>query len=100
MIGIPQDFRLLQGPGRRAWVRPEATDWVEEVLGENGTLYRAASRADRHVVLQGRLPAFAIPMEDERWVVRHFHRGGFMARWLGDRYLRVGTPRSWRPRPH
>ena len=32
----------------------------------------------------------------ERWVVRHYHRGGAIASLLGDRYLRVGRPRPFR----
>lgn len=33
-----------------------------------------------------------------RWVVRHYRRGGAVARVLGDRYLRVGVPRPFRER--
>lgn len=32
----------------------------------------------------------------ERWVVRHYHRGGAIAPVLGDRYLRLGAPRPVR----
>ncbi|MFO7892675.1 MAG: lipopolysaccharide kinase InaA family protein, partial [Longimicrobiales bacterium] len=32
----------------------------------------------------------------ERWVVRHYHRGGAIAPILGDRYLRLGAPRPVR----
>ncbi len=31
-----------------------------------------------------------------KWVVRHYHRGGAVARHLGDRYLRLGIPRPIR----
>ncbi len=31
-----------------------------------------------------------------RWVVRHYRRGGAVARWLGDRYLGAGEPRPLR----
>ena len=34
--------------------------------------------------------------EGERWVVRHYHRGGAIASLLGDRYLRAGRPRPFR----
>ena len=40
-----------------------------------------------------RVPA---PVGDEWWVVRHYHRGGTVASLLGDRYLRLGTPRPFR----
>ena len=42
------------------------------------------------------LPAPGSRPAGERWVVRHYHRGGAMAPILGDRYLRLGTPRPFR----
>jgi 3-deoxy-D-manno-octulosonic acid kinase len=33
--------------------------------------------------------------DGERWVVRHYHRGGAVARFLGDRYFRLGQPRPF-----
>lgn len=36
------------------------------------------------------------PLNDGRWVVRHYHRGGAVGPLLGDRYLRLGTPRPVR----
>lgn len=40
--------------------------------------------------------AAAAGQESGRWVVRHYHRGGAIAPVLGDRYLRLGTPRPIR----
>lgn len=36
------------------------------------------------------------PVGAGHWVVRHYHRGGAIASLLGDRYLRLGTPRPVR----
>ncbi len=49
--------------------------------------------------LQGRGTVYVLPRPDGgagRWVVRHYHRGGAVAGNLGDRYLRLGTPRPFR----
>jgi 3-deoxy-D-manno-octulosonic acid kinase len=35
------------------------------------------------------------PDARDRWAVRHYYRGGAVARWLDDRYLAVGAPRPW-----
>jgi 3-deoxy-D-manno-octulosonic acid kinase len=70
-------------------------------LGGHGTLMAAAEAHGEGVRLQGRGPVVVVPRPDrpgregERWVVRHYHRGGAVARALSDRYLRVGTPRPF-----
>jgi len=77
--------------------RPEARAWAEGVLRGGRTLYHAAAEYDDALRLEGRGPAWAIPAPgggNDRWVVRHFRRGGALAaRLLGDRYLRWGIPR-------
>lgn len=86
--------------------RPEARSWVESSLDRHGTLHRAASRSRDQIRMEGRGTVFAVPAPrdeidevlgspDPRWAVRHYRRGGWMAPLLGDRYLRVGTPRPF-----
>ncbi|MFP4624004.1 MAG: lipopolysaccharide kinase InaA family protein, partial [Gemmatimonadota bacterium] len=44
---------------------------------------------------RGRVHVVPAPVGSGKWVVRHYHRGGAVASLLGDRYLRVGTPRPF-----
>lgn len=111
-------FTALDLPGAVARVRPEAEAWVRRVLDDGRTLFEEAASDPRHLELRGRGPAYAIPVPaagageeveaaaapgtlrerraPRRWLVRHYRRGGAVAPLLGDRYLRVGTPRPFR----
>jgi 3-deoxy-D-manno-octulosonic acid kinase len=82
-------------PGRE----PALRRW----LAEHGTLMAAAEAHPDAVALEGRgrvavVPGPAVPegAPAERWVVRHYHRGGAVASAMGDRYLRLGAPRPFR----
>lgn len=101
------DFVELSRPGVRVLVRPEARRWSEHALDAHGSLHRAAARGPDRRRMEGRGPVYAIPARptggdeaagasEDRWAVRHYRRGGAVARLLGDRYLRVGTPRPFR----
>lgn len=103
----PEGFRELVREGVRVLARPEAAAWVEDALEGHETLHRAAARHPDALRREGRGTVYAIPaVRDEleaaldrpagRWAVRHYRRGGAVARILGDRYLRVGTPRPIR----
>ncbi len=74
--------------------RPALLSWLEE----EGTLIDAAAAHPEAETLHGRGRVFSVPAPVGRgkWVVRHYRRGGAMARLLGDRYLRLGTPRPVR----
>jgi hypothetical protein len=106
-------FGLVDHPGARALVREEAIPWVRYVLEGGGTLYATAARDRHRIQLPGRSPVYAIPAKGhrsttleradelggstapaDRWVVRHYARGGrALPTLLGDRYLNLGTPR-------
>lgn len=103
----PPGFQRLEDGGARVWVRPEARAWVEGALRDHGSLYRAAARDPAARRMEGRGPVYAIPAAPDEvqaalgepgggWVVRRYRRGGSVARFLGDRYLRVGLPRPFR----
>jgi 3-deoxy-D-manno-octulosonic acid kinase len=83
---------LLSSPERE----PALRGWLER----HGSLMAAAESDPAVIRLAGRgrvarVPGPA-PWQHEQWVVRHYHRGGAVARFLGDRYLRIGTPRPFR----
>lgn len=103
-MSAPEGFQEIAVGSDRALARPEAVSWVREALERHGTLHAAASRHPDAGRMEGRgtvyaIPAAPDPVEDAlggdggRWAVRHYRRGGAVARVLGDRYLRLGTPR-------
>jgi 3-deoxy-D-manno-octulosonic acid kinase len=78
-----------------------AADWLRSVLEGGSTLYGWAAAHPEALKMRGRGPVFAVPApapgpdSRERWVVRHYRRGGWMAPLLEDRYLAAGGA----PRP-
>jgi 3-deoxy-D-manno-octulosonic acid kinase len=80
----------------RVFARTEAVSWCLQAVSENGSLYRAArDSADWTLRGRGPVPVLTNPEGVGRsWVVRRYYRGGLM-RPFGDRFLRVGTPRSF-----
>jgi hypothetical protein len=78
---------------------PDVESVLRQWLAEAGTLAAYAAAHPSAEALHGRGTVFAIPSPlpgGGQWVVRHYHRGGALAPVLGDRYLRVGTPRPVR----
>lgn len=67
-------------------------------MREHGTVTAAAAAHPEAETLtgRGRVHVVPAPVGGGRWAVRHYHRGGAVASLLGDRYLRVGTPRPVR----
>jgi 3-deoxy-D-manno-octulosonic acid kinase len=93
----PEGLDEVYSSGTTAWVRPEARRWVEEALRRSGSLYeQARAEAGGETVLAGRAPVYVVASGPARWVVRHYVRGGSVASFLGDRYLRSGCPRPLR----
>lgn len=91
-LAVGKGTLLLASSGRG----PALRGWLER----HGSLMAAAESDASATLLAGRgrvaLVTAPDPWGDERWVVRHYHRGGSVARFLGDRYLRLGTPRPFR----
>lgn len=93
----PADGRTVPSGGSlfaRPNARPALLAWIEE----SGTLIDAAAEHPGAETLHGRGRVFSVPspIGPGKWVVRHYRRGGAMTRLLGDRYLRLGTPRPVR----
>ncbi|MBX6364042.1 MAG: hypothetical protein IRZ00_09260 [Gemmatimonadetes bacterium] len=85
----------VAGERRGALVVALAEAWaaVAAAVDAAGSLFDwAAGRPDARALL-GRGTAYAVPAPGGGWVVRHYRRGGAMARWLGDRYARLGESR-------
>jgi len=77
----------------------EIVPWLRETLEEHSDLRRWAMSRPTFRTFQGRGQVFSVeaplvgPDGRARWVVRHYHRGGAIARVLEDRYLAVGPTR-------
>lgn len=84
----------------RLVARAGARSVLQAWLDAHGTLLEAAAARPGAFTLRGRGTVWVVPAPErgsgERWVVRHYHRGGAVARLLGDRYLAVGVPRPIR----
>ena len=82
--------------------RPEARPVLESWLATHGTLSDAAAASPGARALRGRGRVHVVPAPsgpwpaDTRWVVRHYRRGGAVARLMGDRYLWSPSPRPVR----
>ena len=97
---LPAPYRHQRLDDAELIALPEALDAVEHALATAGTLFDfAASRPGARPLL-GRGVAYDIAAPgsytNERWVVRHYRRGGLMARFLADRYLDAGVRRPVR----
>ncbi|HUF13410.1 MAG TPA: lipopolysaccharide kinase InaA family protein [Longimicrobiales bacterium] len=79
---------------------PEALDAARQALSLSGSLFDFAASRPGARALAGRGVAYHIPAPgsytNERWMVRHYRRGGFIARFVRDRYLDSGVKRPIR----
>src|SRR5690606_30819678 len=94
--GLPDGYELVMVGSALVAVEAEALEVVVAALETAGTLYGYAASLRDPVRLRGRGVGCGIEAPGGRWVVRRYRRGGLVARWLGDRYLRVGLPRPIR----
>lgn len=94
--GLPDGYELVMVGSALVAVEAEALEVVVAALETAGTLYGYAASLPDPIRLQGRGVVYGIDAPGGRWVVRRYRRGGLVARWLGDRYLRVGLPRPIR----
>ncbi|HEX2166421.1 MAG TPA: lipopolysaccharide kinase InaA family protein [Longimicrobiales bacterium] len=69
---------------------------VMSLVREHGTLYDAAAAQPDAQSFTGRGAAYRMSLAREDCVVRHYRRGGAVARVLHDEYLRTGEPRPLR----
>jgi 3-deoxy-D-manno-octulosonic acid kinase len=95
-VRLPDSYVLASHRESTVVAREDALDWARGAVERAGTLYAYAAGQEDARVLQGRGPAYQIEAPIGWCVVRHYRRGGEVARWLGDRYLRAGEPRPLR----
>jgi 3-deoxy-D-manno-octulosonic acid kinase len=96
---LPEGYERIDTRGASAFVWSAAREPVERALEEHGTLRDWAGALANTTRLDGRGTVRAIdapapgPDRHERWAVRSYLRGGAVAAWLGDRYLKTATSR-------
>lgn len=96
---LPAGLAPATAPHAWAFAVEEALPWLQEVLASGTTLHDWAAAQEDRRDLAGRGAVYSVPAPASgpdvrtRWVVRHYYRGGAVARWLHDRYLSVGKPR-------
>ncbi len=95
-----EGYETVDHPGAVALALPDVVPWVRYTLEGGHSLHREAGRDRGALELPGRAPVWVIPSRGKRggshWVVRHFSRGGKVFPFLlGDRFLRLGTPRPF-----
>jgi len=101
-VNVPGGFEPVMGSGGWAFGLPTVLPWLRDVLASSATLHGWAAQHPERRTLTGRGQVFSVPAVAagpegaERWVVRHYYRGGAVARYLDDRYLAVGDPRPVR----
>ena len=77
--------------------RSDIMPQVVSAVRASGTLYEHALAHSSVRLSGGRAPVVVLEMEGiGSCAVRHYWRGGAVAKLLGDRYLRFGTPRPHR----
>lgn len=98
---LPPGYVAVERPTGRVAVVESAATWAGEALDRSGSLYEWASRDEAgHAHGSGgrgqvRIVAAPDASTGDRWVVRHYWRGGWMAPLLVDRYLKTGSCRAF-----
>lgn len=94
----PAGYLRIETERAVVWVTPEARDWADDAVLRGVTLFDAGSplRVSGPARLgRGAIRVVSPESTDDRWVVRHYRRGGTFRSILKDRYLRIGTPRPF-----
>jgi len=100
-VNFPEGYGLVEAAGAWGFALEGARAWLAETLA-SAPLHAWATRQPDGRELSGRGRTSSVPAavrrptDPDRWVVRHYRRGGVIASWLGDRYLSVGVPRPLR----
>lgn len=100
-LTLPRGYDHARHPVGEVVVWREAADWARSTLAHTSLHDWAASQPDRidfagRGLVYGPAAPLAGPDGRARWAVRRYRRGGAMAMHMGERYLRLRTPRPFR----
>jgi len=90
---VPAGYAIERERGAVVVALPSVLEDVLSRIRTSGTLYDAAASAGGRA-FTGRGAAYRLTLPDADSVVRHYRRGGMVARVLTDSYLSVGAPRT------
>ncbi len=96
---LPEGYGSVRTPHAWGFAVSAGVDWLEGTLTAGGTVHAWAATHPQLRELAGRGRVYSVPApargpdDRDRWVVRHYLRGGAVARFLTDRYVAVGRPR-------
>lgn len=95
---IPDPYELAADDDVEVVALPGVLDTLRRAARRPGGLFGWAAQRQGVEALEGRGVAYHVPAPggDERWVVRHYRRGGFVARFVRDRYMDIGRRRPVR----
>jgi 3-deoxy-D-manno-octulosonic acid kinase len=93
VVAVPQGYAEQRERGAHVVALPSIIGRVCQAIRERGSLHAWAAAQPGARVFTGRGAAYGVSTADGAWVVRHYRRGGAVARVLGDRYVRSGEPR-------
>ncbi len=103
---LPEGYAAARAGDALVVARESALGAVLREIAQHGSLHAWAAARPGARAMAGRGTAWAVDApagagHDRaepagRWVVRHYRRGGAVARWLRDRYLRLGPLRPLR----
>jgi len=97
-----EGYEVHSGVASQGFVWSAGADWLAATLEGGNTLHEWAAGHDDVVTFSGRGAVHAVPAPTpgpdrrDRWAVRHYRRGGAIARYLDDRYLVAGDSRPMR----
>jgi len=101
-LGVVEGYEVHVAVAWQGFVWSAGADWLAATLAGGTTLHEWAAGHDRIASSAGRGTVHAVPAPTlgpdgrERWAVRHYRRGGSVARYLDDRYLAGGDSRPVR----
>jgi 3-deoxy-D-manno-octulosonic acid kinase len=93
---VPDGYIIVPVAAGTLVARAASLEAARTMVERDGSLHAFASRHGTRLPGRGRGTAHRVAVDGGAWAIRHYRRGGAMARWLGDRYLRIGTPRPLR----
>jgi 3-deoxy-D-manno-octulosonic acid kinase len=93
---VPSDYVSERLGGVTLVARAASLAAARSMIEEAGSLQRYAAARGVALDARGRATARRVAAADDAWVVRHYQRGGRVARLLDDRYVRLGEARPLR----
>lgn len=93
---VPPGYDIARIGRARVVALDSVLDTVADLVRTAGSIQGWAARSPEAKAMAGRGVSWAFMVAGEHWVVRHYRRGGAMARLLRDRYLKLGATRPAR----